>query len=69
MALSQMYLDEPFFMVLPRDEEEDEDGLAVAAATVEGVAHEGGEVRDVLVGLLHLARPQLHVDGLRVRPE
>ena len=48
----------------PWYEEEDEDRLAVAPAAGEGVAHEGGEVRDVLVGLPHLARTQLHVDRL-----
>lgn len=36
----------------------------VAAVTEEGLGHEGGQKRDVSVGLTHLHLPQLHLNGL-----
>lgn len=47
------------------DEQKHQDAVVISAVTEEGVRHEGGEERHLLVELSHLHFPQLHLDGLQ----
>lgn len=46
------------------DEQQHQDAVVVSAMTKEGLWHEGGQQRDVSIGLTHLHLPQLHLNGL-----
>ena len=48
----------------PGDEQQHQDAVVVSAVTQERLGHEGGQKRDVSVGLTHLHLPQLHLNGL-----
>lgn len=48
----------------PGDEQQHQDAVVVSSVTKEGLGHEGGQKRNVSVGLTHLHLPQLHLNGL-----
>lgn len=58
-------MDPPVYLAdEPGHEQQHQDAVVVSTVTKEGLGHEGGEERNVSVGLTHLHLPQLHLDGL-----
>lgn len=48
----------------PGDEQQHQDAVVVSTMTKEGLGHEGGQQRNMSVGLNHFHLPQLHLNGL-----
>lgn len=70
MSISQIPIEtrtDSYLTDEPRNEQEDQDAVVIAAMTEEGVGHEGGEEGHLSVSLSHFHFPQLHLDGLRTQ--